>query len=70
MSAYMVKFLYRGPELIAEILPVCGLDINLQLPQCQPIIDTIRKQPLGDVLVIIVNGNSINQSFFYKNENN
>ena len=29
MLAYMVKFLYSGPELIAKILPVCGFDVNL-----------------------------------------
>ena len=43
MLAYMVKFLYIGPELIAKILPVSVLYINLQLSQCQPIFDTIRK---------------------------
>lgn len=39
MLAYMVKFLYSGPELIAKTIPVCGLDINFQLSQRQPIID-------------------------------
>ena len=53
MFAYIVKFIYSLPELIAKIHTVCGLDVNFQLLQCQPIIDLIRKQPLGEVLAII-----------------
>ena len=66
MLAYMVKCLYGGPELIAKILPVCGLNVAFQLSQCQPIVDTIRKQPNGEVLAIIADGNRVNQSFFKK----
>ena len=39
MLAWIVKFLYSAPELIAKTLPLCGLDVNFQLSQCQPIID-------------------------------
>ena len=56
MLAYMIKFFYCGPKLIAKILPVCG--------HCQPILDTIRKEPSGEVLVIIADCNRVNQSFF------
>ena len=66
MLAYVVKFLHSGPELIAKILPVCGLDVNFQLSQCQPIIDTITKQPSAEVLAIIAVGNRVNQSFLRK----
>ena len=64
MIACMVKFFYGGPELIAKILPVCGLDVNFQLSQCQPIIDTIKKQLSGEMLEIVADGNRVNQSFF------
>ena len=57
---------YGGPELLAKILPVCGLDVEFQLLQCQPIIDTIKKQPTGEILAIITDGNRVNQSFFKK----
>ena len=66
MLAYMGKCLYGGPELLAKILPVCGLDVEFQLLQCQPIIDTIKKQPTGEMLVIIADGNRVNQSLFKK----
>ena len=58
--------LYGGPELLAKILPVCGLDVEFQLLQCQPIIDTIKMQPTGEILAIIADGNRVNQSFFKK----
>ena len=57
---------YGGPDLLAKILPVCGLDVEFQLLQCQPIIDTIKKQPTGEILAIIADGNRVNQSFFKK----
>ena len=44
----------------------CGLDVEFQLLQCQPIIDTIKKQPTGEILAIIADGNRVNQSFFKK----
>ena len=66
MLAYMVKFFYDGLELIAKILPVCGLDVNFQLSQCQPIIDTIKKQLSGEMLEIVADGNRVYQSFFKK----
>ena len=66
MLAYMVKCLYGGPAVLAKILPVCGLDVEFQLLQCQHIIDTIKKQPTGEILAIIADGNRVNQSFFKK----
>ena len=66
MLAYMVKCLDGGPELLANILPVCGLDVEFQRLQCQPIVDTIKKQPTGELLAIIADGNRVNQSFFKK----
>ena len=63
MLAYTVKCLYGGPELLAKILPVCGLDVGFQLLQSHAIIDTIKKQPTGEILAIIADGNRVNQSF-------
>ena len=68
MLAYMVKFLYIGPELIAKILPVSVLYINLQLSQCQPIFDTIRKQQSGEALATMADDNRVSQSFLKKME--
>ena len=68
MLACMVRFLYSEPELIVKILPVCGLDVNFQLLQYQPIIDTIKKHPSGEVLAILEDDNRVNQSFFKKME--
>ena len=60
---YMVKFLYKGPELIAKLLPVCGLDVNFQLSKCQQILGEIIKQPSHEVLATVAGGNRVNQSF-------
>ena len=63
---YMVKFLYKGPELIAKLLPVCGLDVNFQLSKCQQILGEIIKQLSHEVVAIIAGGNRVNQSFVKK----
>ena len=34
MLAYMVKYLYGGPELLANILPVCGKENTILLVEC------------------------------------
>ena len=63
MLAYMVKCLYGGPELLAKILPVCGMLNFNSYNACLLLIDTIKRQPTGEILAIIADGNRVNQIF-------
>ncbi|XP_065656373.1 uncharacterized protein LOC136081908 [Hydra vulgaris] len=62
--SFMIKCLFGGPEFICRAQPVANLPSEFQFSQCQQIVDTINNIENSKTLVIITDGNRVNQRFF------
>ncbi|XP_065659240.1 uncharacterized protein LOC136083651 [Hydra vulgaris] len=62
--SFMIKCLFGGPEFICRAQPVANLSSEFQFAQCQQIVYTINNIENSKTLVIITDGNQVNQRFF------
>ncbi|XP_065649049.1 uncharacterized protein LOC136078107 [Hydra vulgaris] len=62
--SFMIKCLFGGPEFICRAQPVANLSSEFQFAQCQQIVGTINNIENSKTLVIITDGNPVNQRFF------
>ncbi|XP_065647643.1 uncharacterized protein LOC136077069 [Hydra vulgaris] len=62
--SFMIKCLFGGPEFICRAQPVANLSSEFQFAQCQQIVYTINNIENSKTLVIITDGNRVNQRFF------
>ncbi|XP_065643923.1 uncharacterized protein LOC136075268 [Hydra vulgaris] len=62
--SFMIKCLFGGPEFICRAQPVANCSSEFQFAQCQQIVDTINNIENSKTLVIITDGNRVNQRFF------
>ncbi|XP_065662684.1 uncharacterized protein LOC136085317 [Hydra vulgaris] len=62
--SFMIECLFGGPEFICRAQPVANCTSEFQFAQCQQIVDTINNIENSKTLVIITDGNRVNQRFF------